>query len=71
MESDRIDENKPIDLREYVTTNNEVKNTALIRLVPKLNNFYMKIGGTQFNVTTYFICNGREGELHQVSHTDI
>ncbi len=61
----RIDENKPIDLREYVTENNEVKNTALIRLVPKPNSFSMKIGGTQFNVTTHFNCNGRESVLQQ------
>ena len=61
----RIDENKPIDLREYVIENNEVKNTAFIRLVPKPNNFSMKIGGTQFNVTTHFNCNGRESVLQQ------
>ncbi len=62
----KVHDDTPIDLTEYVIPKNyHIKNSAPVRVLPRKTEFTIKIGGTQYEVTTHFNTDGRESVLQQ------
>ena len=63
----RVDDTRPIDLREYVIPKSQdLKDTPIpVTTVPKKICFSKKIGGTIYDVTANFDMEGKETILQQ------
>lgn len=62
----KVNDNIPIDLKEYAYPKDYHSYAGMpVRVLPRKTEFSMKIGGTQFDVTTHFNTDGRESVLQQ------